>query len=390
MVNESAQDILQQLRQMPSDDATLIDQATPLIQVLTFTMTALMDDQSLETFVNQTLKPSTYPIDGLVFVRFQKEFADYAETRKLTVLSEDELRLRVERLTQSQHAATRVGALAMLADPHWNVLSNNEIQGIVQAMNALAKECPSCTVTREAFHELIRVCSGPALQHPEMVKALFEQIPWNQAMRNIMATDPVIAVVQQAITPPSEAKQGELTGLDALLYAARNNPYDDVRDFCLRLASSTQTMRDNQTVTGKEQIRETLATVAAETTVSSSTTKSLSVDSTLTSIRFSLPETRAKLILFASAIDDKDLAAAEPYLNDMAANLIGDRSVVPFDLNMYERITRKVGFYAFALVDKGRYQEAIDVFNALIQAYPNSMLADHYQQKIAHLETLLE
>ena len=376
---EGATTVLEALRAQPLDAVEQSREVESALQLLSFCMVVLMPDEMLVSF-HDALDPTVHPIDALVDIEFYKEFQDYAKWRTVLTLDKAAFHAAVRSAAESDAAVVRLEGLRTLLNPAFNE-NPNDIAAMTAAMNAMALEFPDNPATREAFRNLMRGCSGRAFDHPEAVDMLLHALPWEPAMQSLLATDSVVAVVEEALSARTVTVKSETgvpvsdpraAAVEVLATAAESHPDAEARDWCIRSMASTASVANETAADLTPTIGACLETVAdREAAAGKSLTAALEPD-----------VARAQFLLFANAIEEGDLAAAAPYIDVLWDQV---RSQELPDINLYERIPRKFGYYAYALVGQTRKDEAIAFFERLATLYPNSYLAQDHLKTAAFL-----
>jgi hypothetical protein len=289
------------------DAAQTIDDALAPTQLLTFAMCSLMQDEVLLAFLKE-LDPATHPIDDLLVVSFYLEFRDYELGRKMSFISEDALRQEIRLLTTSASPSVRMGALALLRPGNWDIPTMEQLYAAVDNMNQMAQECSDCRVTREAFRELLRGCSGQEFAYPQAVDLLIHAPQWNAPMAQLIGEDPVVQAVQEVLasqqTVPAKASGGgpaNQRGIFAeALTVTENHPNPEVRNWFIRTLSPSL-HGHNGNPDHKTQVKNTLKRIAT-----SSAEKSQQSD------LVALDVARAQFILLAEAVDEVNSEEAVP------------------------------------------------------------------------------
>lgn len=367
------------------DTAKAIDDAVPPVQMLTFAMCSLMKDDVLLAFLKEAFDSSKYPIDDLALASFHLEFLDYAVGRNMSFTSAEDLKPWIKGLAASDSPIIRAGALFLITNGHMEIKgedANARRDELIDAMNRLAEECPDSRVTRETFGGLLRACATKEFAHLEVLDLALNGPQWNDAMRGLIAADPVAQAVQGVLDSQKEVQGAarQQGTVQAAIEASGNAAETEVRAWFVRAVSPSVIHESNANSTFKSDVKTALTGhVQADAAQKSGTTDATSLDTAL-----------AQLTLLTTAATQAAATQAEA---EDASALIEDlldqqRDAEPVDLNLFDEIPRTVSFYAHSLVNRGDYRGAATVFQRLIAAYPDTELARRSQATIDNLAGL--
>jgi hypothetical protein len=94
---------------------------------------------------------------------------------------------------------------------------------------------------------------------------------------------------------------------------------------------------------------------------------------------------RSRLILLANAIEEGDLDTAGVLFDELA---VEKPEEIALDINVAERVPRKLGLYGYECARQGRRDDAIAAFEHMAAQYPNSLLGNEWAEAAAFLRTL--
>ena len=376
---DAAATVLGELRSLPST-AAAIDQALAPMQLLTFIMSSLMQDDELQTFVKQ-LDPTTYPGDNLVLMSFYDEFRAWEPGRKMSFITEDDFWKLADTLTQDKNALVRMAALLTKTYRKPDMSSAEGRAAAVDIINKMADECPDCRVTREMFRVLLREAMWRTTEdteavaedvYPEAIAELLLDSKWNENMSALISQDKVVQRVFAIFSLPAvSAAQSKDEALATLITEALTAAQEDgdleVRSW-LRGTLSPCVVSGTTYSAFSDQVRAAMTDMVAPALEKATAPEQTPVD-----------VARAQYILFIKSFRLPD---AEVDVANLDSLLGQKREQEPVEINYFARIPGEVSYYAHTLVNKRDYSGAVAVFQKLVEAYPNSDLARRSQESI--------
>lgn len=358
-------------------DAALLEETHRSLQLVSFFVAALMSDADLEAFCEPPTAPT--PLGDMIRVAVHRLYREsYAAGRPYAALDEPTMREVCLAVRDSESVLGRFVALVFLSSPQWESLDAAALDDVVVSLNELASSFPSNRVTDDVMHQLVRTCAGRAFEHPDAVKLLLTQVPWNAEVRTIIASDPLLQDVQDLLVEyDANRRDGALIAHEAVVNRlqslSKESPDATTREWCVRALASTNSLKDADTSPAIASIRQALATIADAPLVPSA----------------EIPgeQLRAAFTLFANDVDTGALDAAETYI-PMLQDAI-ETAYAP-DLNFFEAIPRKLLYYAMARVLDGNYEKARTMLSQLQARYPGSYFARECEGHLNHIAQLLQ
>jgi len=373
---DGAATTLAEIRSLPAT-AEAIDQALPLMQLLAFTMSSLMQDEELKAFVDQ-LDPIAYPQDYLILMSFYHEFRVWEVGRKMSFISEDNYWVLVDKLMLDENALVRMAALLFKAYQKKDLSKAEGRSLAVEIINSMAEECPECRVTREMFRVLLRETMWRTTDdteavaedvYPEAIADLLLNSPWNDRVSTLMANDGVVQTIFSIFNSPAVSAAGSKEeALAALITeaiaASESNPDPEVRTW-LRATLSPCVATGKSYSEHSKQVRTAMTSMA---------TAALNAPE-----KMPLDASRSQYVLLIKSSSLRDGPVDEATLDSL---LNQKREQEPVGINFFARIPTEVSYYAHSQINKRDYAGAVAVFQKLIDRYPNSDLARRSQETV--------
>jgi hypothetical protein len=341
-----AMTLLAGLRSLPDGDLAAIDQAIEPFHLLAFTVDFLMDAEQQTQFITELLEPEEHDMDHFLQCVFWYNLD--------TGLDKDEVRRvhdRLRRLSYSDNATVRAGALFMRADPYYSYSTATAFLG----RKKLNEQFPHLNITRVAFRMPVL---NRRHNYAEALEAWQDERE-DELVRENMGADPVLQLIAPRLPAlkdrDAEGKAEEASGLLAQVRTAADW---EARYSALLMA---------EPLIGKG-LDTGLKPVCMEWAQRTPCTPDV-------------VRAHIALINLARAEDNADELA---YWGEAlsALEFVED----PIERNLYEDIMKSALQAGGALAELGAVPQAVCVYRALERKFPNSALAAVCAEHIAAAE----
>jgi len=348
-------------RGLPPAYPELADTATASMQLLLFIMEYLMDEPTVSLFVAESLNPQ--PGDSDKFIRTVYDVAIGQETAGKTQAT-----IEMTYLTESANPFVRIGALFMLSDPYYFT-----DPAFVKGMSGiLARDFPNLTVTQEAIRlslyavadedpDVIEQALGPDPGDPTKAQGgTPSQNAAEAAIARVLSNDEVAGALREAL-PDLAADPPR--ALQKLCNNALNASEWRTRYGCLLIA-------ERRPAQSSAAFKTTFSNLAKR----ENRTPDVAHARVLAGNEFRGSYTPEKS---QTTLDEAARAALQLLQTDWTA--------FPYERNLYEECLKEVQNMAAWMAEQGHVETAKDLYRALAQKYPNSLVSSACTNRLEEL-----